>query len=386
MKILIEKEQVIDGLQKAANILPQRTGAAYLRSIWIKTDGDSVSLLATDVNMEFHGKYPAIVEQEGLVGVQGRAFVDLIRQLPNGKIKLQLDTENQTLHIEQGRKKYKLPTNDAIWFQEFSPFPVENAVIWSGDFFQDLLEKVTFCISDDDAMDAIACLYMKPVTREGGDKYIEVCGLNGHQFALVSFHNDDLFALLPEDGILLQKKYLQELKKWLGDDEIEFNITDKRFYVRTLKGETLSLPRVTHNYPDYNAFLEKVRDSSHGLIIDRKECSDALGRLSIFNTKNIRFTNFELSEQEAILTVQGQDVGSATESLEVKYDGTIQKIAFPSKELMDIMGHFQSSELTMRLTSDEGPCAISGKDDVDYLIIIMPMKVGDTAYYSEDDV
>ncbi len=386
MKIIIEKEQVIEGLQKAANILPQKAGAAYLRSIWIKTEQDAVSFLATDVNMEFHGKYPALVEEGGLVGVQGRAFVDLMRQLPSGKIKLQLDAESQTLHIEQGRKKYKLPTNDSIWFQEFSAFPVENAVIWSGDFLHDILDKVTFCISDDDTMDAIACLCMKPITHESGDTYIEVCGLNGHQFALVSFKNDDLFALLPPEGILLQKKYLQELKKWLGNHEIEFNITDKRFYMRTLQGETLSLPRVTYNYPDYNTFLEKVRDSANSLVVNRKESIEALSRLSIFNTKNIRFANFDLSEQEAVLSVQGQDVGSATESLEVRYDGSIKKIAFPSKELMDIMNHFQSADLTMRLTTDEGPCAISGKDDVDYLIIIMPMKVGDTAYYGEDEV
>ncbi len=386
MKIIIEKEQVIEGLQKAANILPQKAGAAYLRSIWIKTEQDAVSFLATDVNMEFHGKYPALVEEGGLVGVQGRAFVDLMRQLPSGKIKLQLDTESQTLHIEQGRKKYKLPTNDSIWFQEFSPFPVENAVIWSGDFLHDILDKVTFCISDDDTMDAIACLCMKPITNESGETYIEVCGLNGHQFALVSFKNDDLFALLPQEGILLQKKYLQELKKWLGNHEIEFNITDKRFYMRTLQGETLSLPRVTYNYPDYNTFLEKVRDSANSLTVNRKECIEALSRLSIFNTKNIRFANFDLQEQEVVLSVQGQDVGSATESLEVHYEGSIKKIAFPSKELMDIMNHFQSAQLTLSLTTDEGPCAISGKDDVDYLIIIMPMKVGDTAYYSEDEV
>ncbi len=386
MKIIIEKGHVIEGLQKASNILPQRAGAAYLRSIWIKAAGENVSFLATDVNMEFQGMYQAFVEEDGLVGVQGKAFVDLMRQLPEGKIKLSLDKESNVLLIEQGKKKYKLPVNDSIWFQEFSSFPAENAVIWSGDFFQDLLEKVTFCISDDDTMDAIACLYMKPIPKENGDNYIEVCGLNGHQFALVSFNNDDLFKLLPEEGILLQKKYLQELKKWLTAEEIEFNITDKRFYVRTLKGETLSLPRVTYNYPDYSTFLEKVRDSANTLKIKRKECAEALGRLSIFNTKNIRFTNFDIGESEATLSVHGQDVGSAVENIEVQYSGSIRKIAFPSKELMDIMGHFQSTELNMRFTSDEGPCAIQGKDDVDYLIIIMPMKVGNTAYYSEENV
>ena len=43
--------------------------------------------------------------------------------------------------------------------------------------------------------------------------------------------------------MLIQKKYLQDIKKWLGVDEIELNLTDKRLYLRTVNGdETLSSP------------------------------------------------------------------------------------------------------------------------------------------------
>ncbi len=386
MKIILVKEQIIEGLQKASNILPMRTGAAYLRSIWLKAELDHVSIMATDANIEFCGRYKAQVEEGGLVGVQGKAFVDLIRQLPDGNIVLQHDAASGNLNIEQGRRKYKLPANDAVWFQNFSEFPSENAVVWSGDFFQDVLDKVTFCISDDDGSDAISCLFMKPVTTAGGSSRIEVCGLNGHQFALVSFSNDDLGAILPAEGILLQKKYLQEMKKWLSTDEIEININEKRFYVRTLTGqEILSLPRATYNYPDYNLFLEKIRGNNSVLTIDRKECAEALGRICIFNTNNNRCTHFELNSNEAMLTAQGQDVGSANESLEVRYNGDIKNIAFPSKDLMDIMGHFISPELTMTLTGTEGPCGIQGKNDPDYTVIIMPMKIAETAQYNAED-
>ncbi len=378
MKITLVKEQIIEGLQKAANILPMRTGAAYLRSIWIKAELDTVSIMATDANIEFCGRYKAEVTEGGLVGVQGKAFVDLIRQLPEGNILLQLDAASGNLLIEQGRRKYKLPANDAVWFQNFSEFPSENAVIWSGDIFQDILDRVTFCISDEEGSDAISCLYMKPIISAGGTSRIEVCGLNGHQFALVAFNHDDLVNILPNEGILLQKKYLQEMKKWLNSDEIELNINEKRFYVRTLNGqETLSLPRATYNYPDYNIFLEKVRGNNSVLNIDRKECSDALGRISIFNTNNNRCTYFELNNNEVILSAQGQDIGSANESLEVIYNGDIKSIAFPSKNLMDIMGHFTSPQLTMILTGTEGPCAIQGKNDPEYTVIIMPMKITD---------
>ena len=383
MKITLVKEHIIEGLQKAASIIPAKTGAAYLRSIWLKAENGTVSIMSTDANIEFTGTYPAVVLEAGLVGVQGRAFVDLVRQLPAGDITLATDEEGKSLLMQQGRRKYKLPVNDQTWFQPFAAFPAENAVAWSGDFLQDVLDRVTFCISDDDAMDAIACLYMKPC----GNGRIEVCGLNGHQFALFGFTHDDLAALLPEEGVLVQKKYLADLKKWLGVDEIELNITEKRLHLRTLNGaEMLSLPRANHQYPDSNAFLARLEGEISTLTVTRKEAMDALGGISIFNTENDRCTYMDLSGTEAILSARGQDVGSANESLEVTFAGDTSRIAFPTRNLMDIMAHFVSEKLTLQISGTEGPCGIRGADDPEYVVIIMPMKIAETTYYSEEDV
>ena len=384
MKLTVNKEQIIEGLLKAAAIIPAKAGAQYLRSIWLKAEEGSLSVMSTDANIEFTGRYPAEVAKPGLIGVQGRAFVDLVRQLPTGVLHLTLDEASGNLLIEQGRRTYKLPVSGAEWFQNFSAFPAENAVTWSGDFLQDILDKVAFCISDDDAMDAIACLCMKP----RGNGRIDVCGLNGHQFALVSFTHDELAERLPESGMLIQKKYLQDIKKWLGVDEIELNITDKRLYLRSLDGaETLSLPRAAHEYPDYNIFMSKLAsEDMNPMTLARKETIEALGRILIFNTESDRCTYMDLTAGEALLSAQGQDVGSANESLEVTYNGDIKRIAFPTRNLLDVLGHFVSAKIDMMLTGSEGPCGIRGGDDTDYTVIIMPMKVSETTYYSEEDV
>ncbi|MTJ92073.1 MAG: DNA polymerase III subunit beta [Desulfovibrio sp.] len=384
MKLTVNKEQIIEGLLKAAAIIPAKAGAQYLRSIWLKAEEGSLSVMSTDANIEFTGRYPAEVATPGLIGVQGRAFVDLVRQLPTGVLHLTLDEASGNLLLEQGRRTYKLPVSGAEWFQNFSAFPAENAVTWSGDFLQDVLDKVAFCISDDDAMDAIACLCMKP----RGNGRIDVCGLNGHQFALVSFTHDELAERLPESGMLIQKKYLQDIKKWLGVDEIELNITDKRLYLRSLDGaETLSLPRAAHEYPDYNIFMSKLAsEDMHPMTLARKEAIEALGRILIFNTESDRCTYMDLTAGEALLSAQGQDVGSANESLEVTYNGDIKRIAFPTRNLLDVLGHFVSAKIDMMLTGSEGPCGIRGGDDTDYTVIIMPMKVSETTYYSEEDV
>ncbi|WP_394026834.1 DNA polymerase III subunit beta [Desulfovibrio falkowii] len=384
MKLTVNKEQIIEGLLKAVAIIPAKAGAQYLRSIWLKAEDGDLSVMSTDANIEFTGRYQAEVAQPGLIGVQGRAFVDLVRQLPSGVLHLSLDEASGNLLVEQGRRTYKLPVSGAEWFQNFSSFPEENTVTWSGDFLQDLLDKVAFCISDDDAMDAIACLCMMPK----GNGRIDVCGLNGHQFALVSFTHDELAERLPEEGILIQKKYLQDIKKWLGVDEIELSITGKRLYLRSMsKAETLSLPRATHQYPDYSIFMSKLAsEDMHPMTLDRKEAMEALGRILIFNTESDRCTYMDLSSGEALLSAQGQDVGSASESLEVTYGGDIKRIAFPTRNLMDVLAHFVSGKTDMMLTGAEGPCGIRGADDPDYTVIIMPMKVSETTYYSEEDV
>ena len=91
MLFTVKKENIIEGLQKAAGIIPTRAGAAYLRSLWIKAEGEVLTIMATDANIEFTGTYPADVKEPGLVGVNGRNFVDLVRRLPAGELRIRLD-------------------------------------------------------------------------------------------------------------------------------------------------------------------------------------------------------------------------------------------------------------------------------------------------------
>lgn len=384
MYLKVFKEDVIDGLLKAANIIPAKTGAAYLRSIWLKAEGGTLQIFSTDSNIEFSGNYTAEVTEEGLAGVQGRAFVDLVKKMPTGEITLRLEEDSKNLLIEQGRKRYKLPVNEATWFQNFSDFPEANSVYWSGDFLQEVIDKISFCISDEDTMEAIACLSIKP--KE--DQYIEACGLNGHQFSMQRFLNDELHALLPEDGILLQKKYLNELKKWLGGDEIELNIDNKRLFFRTGdKREVFTIPLSYYQYPDYNSFLSRLGcDDVTKLSVDRKLMIDALDRLLIFNTDNNRCTYFTFNGSEVELASQGQEVGIAKEYVDGEVSGDIEKIAFPTRNLIEILNHYQSEKLTFILTGTEGPCGLRGSDDPEYTVIIMPMKIVEETYYSEEEV
>jgi len=397
MFLKVLRDEIIDGLNKSAGIIPAKAGAAYLRTIWIKAGDRSLNIMSTDSNLEFCGTYAADVTEDGLVGVHGRSFCDLIRKLPSGEIVMKTDKEEQYLAIEQGNRKYKLPTNDRTWFQEFSEFPANDSVFWSGDFIHDVIEKIAFCISDEDKMEAISCMNF---SLSQDSAFIEVCGLNGHQFSLFRFLHEDFKTRLlapdktaespeepPEKRFLIGKKYIAELKKWLPSSEVELNVDQKRLFFRTAdKKETFSLPLSFYQYPDYRTFLSKVTDGENSLLTaDRLEMIDSLERIGIFNTESNRCAYFDFKDKELTLYSQGQDIGTATESLEVEFSGGLKKIAFPTRGLVEILTHFKSEKVTFKLTDNEGPCGIEGVSDTEYLVIIMPMKIVEDTYYSEED-
>jgi len=382
MKLSVNKEDIIDGVQKAGLVIPTKSGQAYLRSLWLKAEQGNLHIMSTNGDIEFTGRYPAEIMEPGLVGVQGRAFVDLVRQLPSGKLDISQDENAGTMLLKHGRRSYKLPVSNAEWFQPFHDFPEENSIVWSGDFLQELLYKVDFCISDDINDDGLSCLCIK--AAENGR--VDACGLDGHHLAHFSFVHDELAARLPEKGILIQKKYTQDMKKWLGPDDIELNITDKHICLRTMDGkESLTLPRSMYDYPDYTVFLAKLAQQNTSIaVMDRKENMEALGRIQIFLSNNDQAVYMEFTNTEMQMKAQGHDTGSAQENMEVTFKGDVSRIAFHTRHLLNVISHFISSTVELTMTEQEGPCGVRGKIDQDYVVLIMPMKIVEDAYYSED--
>ncbi len=383
MYSIFKKEDIVNGLNKAIGIVPMKTGSAYLRSLWIEAKNDTLKIMATDAATEFTGIYKAEVKEEGYVGVNAKVFVDLITKLPaNSSISIKYDKEKDIIHIEQDERSYKLSTIDPKWFTPLDIFPEENSILWAGAQFQEMIDKSYFCISDDESTENLSCFFMKKF-----DDKIDSCGLNGHQLAVSYTNNEELANILPENGLLLQKKYVSELRKWLTDTDIMINITDNKIFIQNdEQSETLSFKRSFYEYPNHRLFIERLEASEPSILkIDRKKMLEALSRISIFNNETEKGTYFELAPTALQLTAQGQEVGSAKEILDVEYNGTIEKIAFTTKSLREILENFNSEIVSFKFTSAEGSCGITGENDDNYIVIIMPIKIASTNMYEDEE-
>lgn len=384
MKIKIPKENILPGMQKAASIIPSKTGAAFLRTVWLQAEQDRLTVMSTDSKLEFTGSYPAQCDASGLVGIQGRNIHELLRKLPAGDIQFRLDQESETLLLEQGKRKYKLPTYDSTWFQHFHDFPREDAVLWTGAELKSLIDRIAFCIADDNT-ENMHYLNLAPTQDHSG--WIEACGLNGHQFALVRFENKELAQRLGSGGILIAKPYLLELRKWLDNEELYFNMNEKRlFFTNKERTEHFSLPLNIDTFPEYSNFLSYFDEENTTMTVDKEEMTEALNRLRIFNTETQQCSYFIFDNSELVIYSEGQETGEATESLQIDYQGDLEKIAFPTRDLIEILAHFDSQTVRFEFTNALGPCKISGQRDEGYFVITMPVDITEEVYYEDENL
>lgn len=392
MKFSIQKDALLPGLHQAAQITTAKTGAVFLRSVWLKVENGQLQILATDSNIEFQGTCEAQIERDGLVGVNGRHLYDLIRKMHPGELQFQVEEETKKLQIKQNKRKYVLPVNESYWFQPLSPFPDDmpadrqgKSIFWHGESFTNVIDNIFFSVSDDETMRAINCMLVK-YARE--DEQIEFCGLNGHQLALMQLGKNGLETIIPEQGILIMKKYLGDLKRMLPQKEIAVNIFNNRLYCRSLdRTETLSIPLSQYEFPDHRELLSKyVSDTPSAMDVDKKALVDALDRISIFNTENSICTYFEFAGDILQMEARSDEKGEAKEFIDVEFKGDIKKIAFPTKDIMEILIHFQSEKLHFRFTNAEGPCFVSAEEDPGYKVLIMPMKISEDVVYTEENM
>ncbi|SDN74267.1 DNA polymerase III subunit beta [Desulfonauticus submarinus] len=380
MNISFKREEVLNGVQKISSILPQKSGAAFLRTIWIKAQDSKIQFLATDSNIEIICNYEGQIKEPGLIGIQGKIFADLLKKLSSGDVNIQL--KDQKVIIKQNNNKYTIPSVEKSWFQELNNFPEENKKIWSGDVIKEAIDRVYFCIADDESMESMTCLSLKKGNKDGE---IEFCGLNGPKMALYKIYNDDIYDIIPDDGILINKKIVNELKKILTEEDIEINLNNNRLFIRTIdKKEMYSFPLSSYEFPKYHDFLNKYKDQLNSILtLNKQSLIESLDRLFLFNT-NTKSTVFKLSEKEIILSAYGSEIGEAEEVLECEYHGNLNQIVLMTKDVIEMLEHFNSSLIKFGFSGTLEPFKIEGEDDPNYVIYAMPVEIEEESYYTEE--
>ncbi len=372
MKLTIDRTALLRALGHAQNVVERRNTIPILSNVLLEAKDGRLFLTATDMDLAVVEDVAAAIAQAGSATVSAHTLYDIVRKLPEGaEVELALGLENQQIAIRSGRSRFalaSLPRED---------FPATHAGSLAHNFplaaadLRSLIDHTSFAISTEETRYYLNGIYLHAHTA-GKARTLRAVATDGHRLARVEMPLPEGAEKIP--GIIVPRKMVLETRKLLDEAEgvVEVSLSDTRIRF-AFDHIVLTSKLIDGSFPDYERVIPTKNDKV--LEVDRRQFRDAVDRVSTISSEKSRVVKLSLKASQLTLSATSSENGSASEEIEIKYDGEAMEIGFNSKYLIDIADKIEGEGLEMKLADAGAPTLLRDMADAQALYVLMPMRV-----------
>ena len=126
-------------------------------------------------------------------------------------------------------------------------------------------------------------------------------------------------------------------------------------------------------FPNYEQLIPKETEVE--AVVNKTETIEAISQVSLMAQKNMSI-KLHVGENEIKISAATAGVGEAKAKVKAKTTGeSIQEMAFNAQYLLDGIQGALGEETVLEFTGPVNPGLIKGKNNKDYLYLIMPIRV-----------
>ena len=107
--------------------------------------------------------------------------------------------------------------------------------------------------------------------------------------------------------------------------------------------------------------------------------SDAVKRVALLSSERSRAIKLQIDTGKVDITSSSPDVGEATETLSVEYEGAALEICFNAQYILDFLGVADTDNVQLEFKDEMSQAVMrpvgTDNDGCDYTYVIMPMRV-----------
>lgn len=373
MKFSLNKSDILDVLSKVQGITGRKSNLAITENILIKTSTDAIQIVVTDLESGFEGLYPAKVASEGTIVISARKFYEIVREFPSEEIHMH-EVENHWIEIGNKNVQYHIVGMNP---EDFPEIPHLDDVVFSdidSISLKNMIEK-TVIISGaaDDKRPHINGVYFEVFGEDQKEKTVRMVATDGSRLSLADYKPPDPSYGLKESGMIIPKKGLAELGKFLDTDgTVQIGFQNNKFIVKK-SNQTIIIRLLEGEFPKYHDII--VKGEGHTLDLDRQIFLKMLKRMSILSSETYKGVIFKFKDNRLTVTTTNPDIGESKEDIDIDFQGTKIEAAFNPKYFIDTLNVIDDDRVVLHIENNEKPCIIEGKDDKNYLSVIMPMRI-----------
>lgn len=372
MQVTIERATFLKALNHVQSVVERRNTIPILSNVLMRAEGGTMSLTATDLDIEIVEQIPADVEEAGGITASAITLFDIVKKLPDGaQIMLKTGAGDPRLTVSAGKSEFQLAVLPDQDFPSLAGEGDGHSFTMPTSDLRRLVDRTRFAMSQEETRYYLNGIYLH--AAEDGDKAaLRAVATDGHRLARLDAPLPDGASGMP--GVIVPRKAVLELRRLLDDagDDISITISESRIRF-AFDDIVLTSKLIDGTFPDYARVIPTGNDRV--LEVANADFRRAVDRVSTVSADKTRSVKLSLREDMLTLLVNNPEAGSATEDLSVDYRAEDLDIGFNAKYLLDIADQIGGEMATLHFADASSPTVVTDTEDPHALYVLMPLRV-----------
>ena len=374
MKFTVNKNDILDVLSKIQGLTGRKSNLAITEAVLIRTSDSEIKLTVTDLETGFEGIYPASIETDGMVAINARKFYEIVRDFAVDEIHIN-EVENNWIEIGNENVQYNIVGMNP---SDFPDTPnIENIDFFkiNSKFLKSMIDKsIVISGVTDDRRAHINGVFFETIINKN-KKIVRMVSTDGSRLSSVDYIYDTDIDLPSDIGILIPKKGLNEVSKFLtkeGIVQVGVSVKNNNFVIKK-DAEIIIIRLLEGEFPEYKDIINKK--DVYIINLDKKLFLMMLKRMSILSSENYKGAIFNFSDNKLIITTTNPDIGESKEEITIDFKGEPIEVAFNPRYFIETLNVIDDDRISINIVNKEKPCLIEGESNKSFLSVVMPMRI-----------
>ena len=363
MKIKVNKEAIIDCLQKVQSVINPRNALPVLSNVLFKAEAGQLELTATDMNLTVRASMPAEVMEPGATTLPAKRIFGVFRELSVDEAELEVNEANIAF-IHAASSYFRI---HGISEADYPSLPeMADAKSFSLDqgVFRNMLRLTAYAASTDATRQLLNGVLL---SFKAGK--LSVVATDSRRLALVEHEVE-----FPADAgmeVIVPLKTVEELLRTLGDSgSLKILATPKQIAFE-FDGVLVISKLVEGTYPNFRQVIPQ--SAGERVSLERETFLTAVRRTSQLVSDAVSGVKLTFTKNRLEILAAAAEIGEGRETMDVKYSGPDIAISFNPAFLMDPLKALTPDEVFLDLTDDTSPGVI--RSTISFVYVLMPIRV-----------
>lgn len=367
MRLTTTKEQMFNLVQSVVGVVEKRQTMPILGHILINADVDTVTVVATDMEVEIEASMTLPVRESGSITVPGRKLHDILRSLPNDS-EVNLELHGERFIVTSGKSRFELVTLASAEYPRIVANDAELTARLPAANLAQSIGRCQFSMAQQDVRYYLNGMLFEIDTTGA----LRTVATDGHRlaFARTDLNIDSgngVRVIVPRKGVL-------EIGKLVNGAEGEVTIkVNSNYIVAKTQKATLISKLIDGRFPDYDRVIPK--DNDRIVLMDTELLRSTLQRAAILANEKYRGVRFEFEPNRLVVEAQNPEREQAREEMDIDYGGESFSIGFNVGYVQEVLQHVESAETEWVMKDETSSGLVKAVGASDYQYVVMPMRL-----------